>query len=68
MFCFQNLKYFSRLKEDGDLVQAVLFFNRPKIYGRHIESCRACITRHGFMLMSCSKVMSGVIHPFIEDE
>jgi hypothetical protein len=26
------------------------------------------MTRNGFMLMSCSKVMFGVIHPFIVDE
>jgi hypothetical protein len=56
------------LKEDRDLFQAVPFFNHPKFHSRHFESCRACITGNGFTLMSCPKIMSRVIHPFIEDE
>ena len=54
--------------EDGDLFQVVPFFNHPKFHGRHFESCSACMTGNGFMLMTCPKVMSGVIHLFIEDE
>jgi hypothetical protein len=46
------------LKEDGDLVRAIPFFNSSKFHGRHFESCRACMTRNGFKLMSCPKVMS----------
>ena len=60
-FVFKNLKMFLQLtwlKEDGDLFQAVPFFNRPKFYGRHFESCRACMTGNGFMLMPCPKVIS----------
>jgi hypothetical protein len=71
MFCFENLKMFLKLtllKEDGDLFQAIPFFNRPKFHERHFESCRACMTRNSFMSMPCPKVMSKVIHPFIEDE
>jgi hypothetical protein len=34
----------------GDLFQAVPFFNRPKFYGRHIESRSAGITENGFVL------------------
>ena len=67
-FVFKNIKMFLQLtwlKEDGDLFQAVPFFNRPKFHGRHFS---ACMTRNGFMLMSCPKVMSWVIQPFIEDE
>ena len=72
--CFvfkKNLKMFLQLtwlKEDGDLFQAVPFFNRLKFHGRHFESYSTCMTRNGFMLMSCPKVMYWVIHPFIEDE
>ena len=57
----KNLKVFlqlTSLKEDGDLFQEAPFFNRPKFHGRHFESCSTCITRNGFMLMSCPKVMS----------
>ena len=70
-FVFKNLKMFLQLTwlmEDGDLFQAVPFFNRPKFHGSHFESYSACMTRNNFMLMSCPKVMSWVIHPFIEDE
>jgi hypothetical protein len=71
MFFFENSKMFLQLtwlKEDGDLFQAIPFFNRPKFDGRHFEFYRACMARNDFVLMSCLKVMSLVIHPFIEDE
>ena len=62
MFCFQkNLKMFLQLillKEDGDLFQAVPFFNRPKFHGRHFESYSVCMTGNSFMVMTCPKVMS----------
>ena len=61
MFCFQkNLKMFLQLillKEDGDLFQAVPFFNRPKFHGRHFESNSACMTRNSIMLMTYPKVV-----------
>ena len=60
-FVLKNLKIFlqlSWLKEDGDLFQVVPFFNHPKFHGRHFESCSACMTGNGFMLMSGPKVMS----------
>ena len=56
------------LKEDGDLFQAVPFFNHPKFHVRYFESCRACMIGNSFVFMSCPKVMFKVIHPFIEDE
>jgi hypothetical protein len=56
------------MKEEGELFQAVPFFNHPKFHGRHIESHSASIARNVFMLMSCPKVMFTVIHPFFEDE
>jgi hypothetical protein len=56
------------LKEDGDLFQAIPFSNHPKFHGRHIESHSAGIARNSFILMSCSKVMFIVIHPFLEDK
>ena len=70
-FVFKNLKMFLQLTwltEDGDLFQAIPFFNRPKVHGRHFESYSTCMTRNSFMLMPCAKVMSWVIYPFIEDE
>jgi hypothetical protein len=71
MFSFQNLYkklQLTWLKEECDLFQAVPFFNHPKFHGRHIESYSTDMARNGFMLMSCSKVMITVIHPFLEDE
>ena len=60
-FVFKNLKMFLQLtwlKEDGDLFQAVPFFNLPKFQRRHFESCSAYMTGNGFMLMTCPTVMS----------
>jgi hypothetical protein len=57
----KNLKIFLQLtwlKEKGDLFQVVPFFNRLKFHGRHFKSCRAYMTRNGFIWMSCPKVMS----------
>jgi len=70
-FVFKILKMFLQLtwlKEKGDLFQVVPFFNRLKFHGRYFESYSACMTGNSFMLMPCPKVMSWVIHPFIEDE
>jgi hypothetical protein len=50
MFYFQNLcknLQLTWLKEEGDLFQAIPFFNYPKIHGRHIESCSVGIARNG---------------------
>ena len=33
----QNISPIDLIEEDGDLFQAVPFFNRPKFYGRHYE-------------------------------
>jgi hypothetical protein len=52
----------------GALFHAVLFFNCPKFYGRHVESCSTGMTRNDLVLMSCLTVMFKVIQPFLEDE
>jgi hypothetical protein len=52
----------------GALFHVVLFFNCPKFYGRHIESCSTGMIRNGLVLMSCLTFMFKVIQPFIEDE
>jgi hypothetical protein len=56
------------LKEKGNLSQVVPFSNRPKFHGGHIESRSTGMTRSGFMLITCPKVMFAVIQPFLEDE
>jgi hypothetical protein len=60
-FVSKNLKLFLQLtwlKEEDDLFRAIPFFNCSKLHSRHFESCIACMTGNGFMLMSCPKVMS----------
>jgi hypothetical protein len=52
----------------GALFHTIPFFNCPKFYGRHIESCNTGMTRNGLVLMSCLTVMFKVIQPFLEDE
>jgi hypothetical protein len=52
----------------GALFHVVPFFNYPKFYGRHIESCSIGMTRNGLVPMSCLTVMFKVIQPFLEDE
>jgi hypothetical protein len=52
----------------GALFHAIPFFNCPKFYGRHIESCSIGMTRNGLVLMSCLTVMFKVIQSFLEDE
>jgi hypothetical protein len=52
----------------GALFHAVLFFNCPKFYGRHIKSCSIGMTRNGLVLMSGLIVMFKVIQPFLVDE
>jgi hypothetical protein len=48
--------------------QAVPFSNRPKFHGRYIKSRSTGMTRSGFMLITCPKVMFAVIQPFLENE
>jgi hypothetical protein len=52
----------------GALFHAIPFFNYPKFYGRHIDSCSIGTTRNGLVLMSYLTVMFKVIQPFLEDE
>jgi hypothetical protein len=55
-------------EEKGNLSQVVPFSNHPKFHGRYIESRSTGMTRSGFMLITCPKVMFAVIQPFLEDE
>jgi hypothetical protein len=58
VFKILNVSPIDLTNEDGDLVRAVSFFNLSKFHGRYFESCRACMTRNGLVLMSCPKVIS----------
>jgi hypothetical protein len=60
MISFQ--KYLQKLQVTGLMdergsVSRCSIFNRPKLYGRHIESCSTGVTKEGIVLMSCFIVM-----------